>query len=151
VVLIGVTATLMGLFVVSVGLGIVAPHPLRSHEAPPWLLVLLGTMFALVGVALVVGHLRGNVPAKIEDQTHDGRGGIRFLRLIFSLFMMGGFAALAAWVAFGSGPRTFRTNFSFLGGAAGEMIGRALFGAVAIALCMVLIVVAAAVLRRCAR
>lgn len=145
--LIGVLATLMGLFVLAVGLGIVAPRPLRPHEAPPWLLVVLGTMFTLGGVALLVGHRRGDVAARIGDPVHGGSPGARLLRRILGLFMIGGFAVLAGWAAFGSGPRAFRTTLPLIGGEAGAMIGRGLFAIVALAIAAALVAAVVAMVR----
>jgi hypothetical protein len=145
-ILIGVIATLMGLFVVGVGCGLIAPRPLRAHEAPPWLLVVLGTMFALGGIALVIGQLRGDLAGRIQPPSGGGSRLGGFLRLALGLFMLGGFAVLASWAAFGSGPRAFRVNLPLLGG---ETSGRMVFGiAAAVVWTLLLAALIAAVRRR---
>ena len=55
---------------------------------------------------------------------------VRSMMLALSLTIVGGLAAIGAWVAFGSGERHFRFIATFIGrGEVDDLVGRIIFGA----------------------
>jgi hypothetical protein len=95
-ILVGVIAALMGLFIVLVGLGLIAPRPLQAHEGPPWILVLIGAMFMLGGAALVIGRLRGESATHVGELPRTASLARRVIQFAFGVFMIGSFAVIGS-------------------------------------------------------
>lgn len=148
-VLVGVIAGLMGLFIVLVGSGLIAPRPLRPHEGPPWILVLIGTMFMFGGAALVIARFRGESATHIGDLPRSASRARWVVHFAFGVFMIGSFAVIGSWVAFGPGERAFSMTLPLIGkGPANDMLGRAVFGIGAVIMWIVLVAAAVTSWRR---
>ena len=95
------------------------PDDSRFH-APRWVVAAAGACFVLASVAVIM--TRGNEASPVQ---HSLRYGF-ILALLLTCF-----GAVASWVAFGPGERSFEGGFSIGGGVlpfnVGEMLGRILF------------------------
>jgi len=115
----GAIFVLVGAFIMGIGGGIVPVDPSSVH-APGWVVVLCGAVFALAGVATWAG--------RFGDEWSEG----------FALLIVGCFALIASWVAFGPGERQFTGGVSVGpaggGGPVGDRSGRIAFGVGAVSL-----------------
>jgi hypothetical protein len=109
----GGVAVVIGGFYTLWGLGFI---PLKPHpgDAPPWIAVCAGVVFAAGGLAATLTILPG--PA--------ARRAISALTLVVVL----GFAAIAGWIALGTGPRAISSPLMVFGPKVGEIGGRVMFG-----------------------
>lgn len=99
-----------------------------SIHAPRWVLIASGGVFALGGVMTYTSRLDQRVNS--------------FLALI----LIGTFASIASWIAFGPGERAFSGGASVgpvsVGGSGGETVGRAVFGFGAVLLWLLEVLIA---------
>jgi len=95
------------------GLGFI---PLKRHsgDAPPWIAVCVGVVFAAGGLAAALTTLPGAA----------ARRAISALTLVVVL----GFAAIAAWIALGPGHHAISSPLMVFGPKVGEAGGRIAFG-----------------------
>lgn len=123
----GGAAMLAGAFYTLWGLGFI---PLKPHpgDAPPWIAVCVGVVFAAGGLAATLTTLPGVA----------ARRAISALTLVVVL----GFAAIAGWIALGPGHHAISSPLMVFGPKVGEAGGRVMFGfgAVVCALMAALIV-----------
>lgn len=134
--LLGAVSVVAGLVVVLVAAGVIE-SPESSRQAPDWVIGLAGSVFVVVGlyVALVgVVSLRDpDYMARLRRGTEFNVGG-----WLVSAFVFSAFFALAAWAAFGPGPRSFSGGAGGFGvevsAPGGERVGRTVFGISAVLL-----------------
>lgn len=112
------------------------PLDSRAIDGPPWLGLLAGAVFVAAGVSLLPGERpRGSVLAQG----------------LFAL-IIGAFAAIANWIAFGAGPRECAIALAGLifasGSAANDIACRAGFGIAAVLLDGIVLWIIAGALRR---
>lgn len=118
-----------------IGVGVLTPAP--SADTPPgWVPAAVGAMFILAGIAIVLdyGIARGLEPD--GDFPPGTPLPIRAGNLLLGLAIVGLMTSVFAWVAFGSGPRSFSSTMAVPFMAvrnprAGEMSGRIAFGVAA--------------------
>ena len=105
----------MGLMIVLMTFYVIHLDPADIH-APGWVLVASGMMFVIAGLL---------IPAS-QNRSKEAPGlWVQFL----GLMLMGCFAAVFSWVAFGPGEREFSTSVNgFAVEGSGESSGRAVFG-----------------------
>lgn len=102
-----------GAAIMGIGVGWIEVDPAKVH-APPWVLTACGGVFVLGGVMTYA--------SRFDERVN------HFLALI----MIGLFASIASWIAFGPGERSFSGGASVgpvgVGGSGGETAGRIAFG-----------------------
>ena len=129
-------AVALGLIVVAAGLviaflavGLIGSGTAMSDQVPQWVGVCAGLAFVLAGAALIVGFAVAGGAGPDGDLPPGTPWGIRLAQYLLGLGIVGAMAAIASWVAFGPGRRTFTATIPFLGrGSASEIVGRAAFG-----------------------
>jgi hypothetical protein len=122
----GVACSLVGTFVVLLALGRFGATP-WAEGTPPWIGVLGGLVFVLGGLALIVGYVvAGGTPG--ADLPPGTPYGVRLTQYLLGLGITTSLALITSWVAFGPGPRAFRTGGTIGGLVADETFGRAVFG-----------------------
>jgi hypothetical protein len=132
-------ATLVGLIFIALGLFPIlgALHfialPL-SVGVPVWVRVAAGLTFVLGGAAVIVGYAIAGVELDDADAEAGPYGidvsfAVRVTQYVLALVIYGLFAAIAGWVAFGTGPRNF---WLARHGFGNDWMGRAAFGAGAV-------------------
>jgi hypothetical protein len=114
----------LGLLLLAIGGGIMAvggglfPSALKGANAPLWVILAAGALFALAGVAFFVPR---DAPKAVTG--------------LLPCLMWTLFAAIPAWIAFGEGPRQFSISVSGFGLGLWwreANLGRIAFGAVAV-------------------
>jgi hypothetical protein len=124
---IGAGAIAAGLYFILVGLGLLpVPGGPRNLHGPLWLVLLVGLVFFLAGIAMLV-QVMGRASAG-GDLPSDAPRWMRIVQYLIGVAIFGSFAMIGSWVAFGDGPRTFSGNFLFFDGATNASIGRVAFG-----------------------
>jgi hypothetical protein len=126
-IVLGLACTLMGAFIVLLALGVLG-DPWRTDGTPPWIGVLGGGVFVLGGAALIVGYVVAGGATADGDLPPDPPFGVRLVQYLLGLGISTSLAAIASWVAFGPGPREFRSSGMFGSGAVSETLGRTVFG-----------------------
>ncbi|MBC7767510.1 MAG: hypothetical protein H7124_01850 [Phycisphaerales bacterium] len=116
---------LLGSVLVLAGLGVVAV-PLEQLQAPLWVVALAGFVFlCCAGLLLLVAT------AKTEPSSS-----LPLAWRFVAMLAVAAVGAIAAWVAFGDGPREFTGSSSALGmsqqGSVAEAEGRFAFGILAV-------------------
>jgi hypothetical protein len=123
----GVACSLVGGIVMLLALGHFGAPPL-AEGTPPWIGVLGGLVFVLGGLALVVGYTVAGGSTADGDLPPGTPFGVRLAQYLLGLGITTSLALIASWVAFGPGPRQFRSTGTLGGLVAGETFGRAVFG-----------------------
>lgn len=96
----------------------VAGYLPSEPTASRWAMISAGTVFMAGGLAVIATYgLRPGRSWRLPSA----------FRYVLLLAITGLMTALAAWVAFGSGPRPFILNVPFLPSRAGSILGRAAF------------------------
>jgi hypothetical protein len=129
-IVIGLLLGASGTFIVLMALGAFGVERL-SAGTPEWVGVLAGLVFALAGLAVIVGYGTGGATADGELPP-DAPFAVRLVQYLLGLGMTVSLALIGSWVAFGAGPRRF-SGSGGLGGvgagtAVGETLGRVAFG-----------------------
>jgi len=129
----GLLFIVCGALPILMGLGIITPTDQGGTPPPPWIPVAGGSLFVVAGLAIILDF----AVAGGMDPEGDFKAGtsmvIRAMSLTLALTILGLFAAIAGWIAFGSGPRAFTSTLSmpFLGRRSwrsSELTGRVAFG-----------------------
>jgi hypothetical protein len=147
-VIIGVFSAAMGLVIILVAAGVIPTDP-RAFHAPRWVVGLAGLAFA--GLALWVGYGLGR--AGPDGELPAGTPlGVLVAQYLLGLGIVGTFALVGGWVAFGSGERAFRGSLSlpFLSVwlPSGESLGRLVFKIGTLLTTLFFVVIAVSGLRR---
>jgi hypothetical protein len=135
----GLFAAAIGAFIVAGASGLfgVDQHPADSE--PRWIGIFCGAIFLAGGLAVIVQSLPAAKPMPDGSLSPDAPLWIQRISLALGLFIVGSFAAIFFWIAFGSGERHFSGGASFggvqVGGHANELFGRAAFGFGAVFAC----------------
>lgn len=109
--LVGAIALLVGAGIMALGAGMF-PTALQGANAPLWVILAAGGIFALAGIMLLA---QGRLPEALLP--------------LFGCLLITLFASIPAWIAWGSGPRQFTTTVGFFSGNFGSAdIGRIVFG-----------------------
>jgi hypothetical protein len=145
----GVACSLVGTFLVLLALGRFGAAP-WAEGTPPWIGALAGVVFLLGGMALIVGYvIEGAAPG--ADLRPGTPFGVRLTQYLLGLGITTSLAIIASWVAFGPGPRYFRTGGTIGGLVADETFGRAVFGLGAVLVWLFVALVSVTGLRRLGR
>jgi hypothetical protein len=125
---IGVIIAAAGLYFVLVSIGM-APPPdgYEAVQTPGWIIFCAGLVFAFAGVTVA---LRGTVGALRSDGdlSLNAPRWLRLTQYAAGLTIFACFGAVATWIAFGPGPRTFSASGPLLPSHPSEMVGRTVFG-----------------------
>jgi hypothetical protein len=145
----GLVFAVAGFLVIGMALRII---PADSTGDPRWIGVAAGLAFVLAGAAIIVGFAVAGGAAPDGDLPPGTPFGVRLTQYLLGLGIVGLLTAIAAWVAFGPGPRQFNvTGLPFLGPKAGEAMGRAAFGIGAVLSAAFFVLLAVVSLRRLRR
>ncbi|HEY5060303.1 MAG TPA: hypothetical protein VII52_02155 [Gemmatimonadaceae bacterium] len=128
----------------------VPARPHRPDDAPPWVVLLVGAVFVLCGLALIVGYGIARDIGPTGELEPNAPRPIRAVQRLLGFSTVACMCAIMAWVGFGKGERHFSTTrslpFVSWHSHGGELSGRIVFGSVAVlmaaALAAVLIVAA---------
>ena len=112
-ILCGGAAMLIGGFYALWGLGLIPVRP-HADDAPPWVAVCVGVVFAAGGLAAVL-------------TLAPGMSARRAINALATL-ILGGFAAIEGWIALGPGHHAISSPLMLFGPKVGEIGGRAAFG-----------------------
>jgi hypothetical protein len=144
----GLFAAALGAFIVAGASGLfgVTLHP--TEGTPQWVGICAGAIFVAGGFAVALQSLPAAKPMPDGSLSPDAPRWVQRASLALGLFIVGGFAAIFLWIAFGPGERHFSGSGSFggirvtetlSGGHANEMIGRAAFGFGAVFACVMFV------------
>ncbi|MDX8404049.1 MAG: hypothetical protein R8K54_06540 [Mariprofundaceae bacterium] len=113
--LMAATFVSMGLMIVAMSVDVIHVDPSDIH-APRWVVAVCGMMFVFAGLI---------IPA---SQSYSGGEPSLWVRFV-GLLIIGCFALVFSWIAFGPGEREFSTSINgFIVEGSGEVFGRAVFG-----------------------
>lgn len=123
---VGVIAAAAGVYFVLVSLGVLPiPGGPRNLHGPLWVVFCVGLAFLLAGAAVFLQGVtrteRGELPAGAPRW-------LRAIHLLMGLTIFICFGAIASWVAFAPGARSFSGSFLFFSGETNAIIGRTAFG-----------------------
>jgi len=109
----GGAAMMIGGFYTLWGLGVI---PVRGHsgDAPPWIAVCAGVVFAAGGLAATLTTFPGAAARRANSA--------------LALVVVLGFAAIAGWIALGPGHHAISSPLMLFGPKTGELGGRIAFG-----------------------
>jgi len=125
----GLLTVAMGAFLALQTSGLVNVGARPEGDAPAWLGVCAGLVFIAGGLAVVLQSLPFAKFAR-GDFSADTPTWVRSIMLALVLTIVGGLAAIGAWVAFGPGERHFHVVGMFIGGdKVDDVLGRFVFGA----------------------
>lgn len=121
-----------GLAVVFVAVDWIRVDPSSIH-APRWVLGVCGAMFALPGMAALYYGVRNGLAGGPSTDRSAGERGFSVVGWLVGLAIAAGMTAVASWVAFGPGERTFSGSVgigpvSVGGSGQSETLGRWMFG-----------------------
>jgi hypothetical protein len=129
-IIVGVLCGACGIVPILGGLGLI---PIQLTEGTPaWLAVCAGLAFVMAGAAVMVGYALAGGTGPDGDLPPGTPFIVRLVQYVLGLGITGLMTAMAAWVAFGSGPRHFSgtlvTPFISRRWSDGELSGRIAFG-----------------------
>ncbi len=115
----------IGLYIILICFGFIPVSP-EKFKAPRYIVAVVGLFFFLIGLYISIGVIFS------EEKSHNPLLlWIKSLLLFLAFFSL---PALALWVGFGPGPRSFNTEVSLgvasVSGIEDEIVGRLIFGAV---------------------
>jgi hypothetical protein len=123
---IGAIIALIGLFFMVVSLG-AAPQGYATLPSPGWIVFCAGLIFLLCGGVIALRGAAGTLKPD-GDLAPDAPRWLRLAQYLAGLAVFACFGAIATWIAFGPGPRTFSASGPFLPSQPSELLGRTVFG-----------------------
>lgn len=124
---IGTGLAAAGFYFMLVGLSLLpVPGGPRNLHGPLWVILLVGLVFLLAGVAMFI-QAAGRASAT-GDLPSDAPPWMSIVQYLLGVAVFWSFAMIGSWVAFGDGSRTFSGSFLFFDGATNASIGRIAFG-----------------------
>lgn len=122
----GAAAGAVGLYLMLVGLGLLpVPGGPRNLHGPLWLVLLIGLVFVLAGIAMLI-QLVGQ--ANAGELPADAPLWPRVLQYLTGLLMFGSFTMIGSGIAIGGDPHSFSGNLLVFDGATNATIARIAFG-----------------------
>jgi hypothetical protein len=134
---VGAIAAAAGIYFMLVGFGVLPiPGGPRNLHGPLWVVFCAGLAFFLGGLAV---FLQGVTRAERGELPAGSPHWLRAIHLLMGLTIFICFGAIASWIAFGPGARSFSGSFLFFSAEMNAIIGRAAFGigAIIIWLCTI--------------
>jgi hypothetical protein len=124
----GLFAAAMGAFIVAGASGLFGLDLHPTERTPSWVGICAGLMFVAGGFAVMLQSLPAAKPLPDGSLSPDAPRWVQGASLALGLFIVGAFAAIFLWIAFGPGERHFSMSWSFGSGPANETFGRVVFG-----------------------
>jgi hypothetical protein len=124
---IGAGAALIGLYFLSIGIGLLpVPGGPRNLHGPLWIVLLVGLTFLLAGVAVliqVIGRANdsGELPAGAPHW-------IRIVQYLIGVAIFASFALVGSWIALLGDGRQFSSIVLVFSASINEIIARTAFG-----------------------
>ena len=147
----GLVVSGMGVFIVLLAVGMI-PGGAASLQAPRWVVACAGSMFVLLGAALIVGYAVAGGAGPDGDLPAGTPRWVRITQSLLGVGIIGALGAVGSWIAFGPGPRAFTVTLPGVGrGPGDETLGRAVFGIGAVLVWIFLAVFAVVSVRRIRR
>ena len=143
----GLLTAAIGLFYVLLCAGLVPISAQPDNEEPRWLGIAFGMTFLFGGSAVVMQTIFGDGKATAQRALAAAPVWVRALYHALCVGIVVSLGAIATWVAFGPGPRSFSGSGAFLG----ETGGRVAFGVGAALIWIVLAAMLFAGIRRLLR
>ena len=140
----GLFAAAMGAFIVAGASGLFGLDLHPTDGVPKWIGICAGGVFVAGGFAVVLQSLPAAKPMPDGSLSPDAPRWVQGASLALALLIIGSFAAIFLWIAFGPGERQFSGGASFggvhvtetlTGGHANELFGRVAFGFGAVLAC----------------
>ena len=125
----GLVAVAIGLFCVLLSAGLVPISEQPDNQEPRWLGIAFGTTFLFGGGAVVMQAIFADGKVTAQGLAAAAPVWVRALYHALCVGIVLSMGAIATWVAFGPGPRSFSGNGAFLGETGGRVafaIGAAL-------------------------
>jgi hypothetical protein len=124
---IGTLVVAVGLYFMSIGLGLLpVPGGPRNLHAPHWVVLLAGLIFFLGGVAVLMQAVRGgNASGELPPDTPLS---LRVVHYLIGVTIFASFAMVGSWIAIGGEARQFSGNVPFVDHSTNVTIARAAFG-----------------------
>jgi hypothetical protein len=143
----GLFAAALGAFIIAGASGLFGLDLHPSDGVPRWIGVGAGALFVAGGLAVMLQSPAAAKPMPDGGLSPEAPSWIQRASLALALFIVGDFAAIFLWIAFGPGERHFSGSESFggvrvtetFGGHANEWIGRAAFGVGAVFACLMFV------------
>ena len=124
----GLMVAAMGIAMILLAAGAIGPDAVTSESTPRWVGICAGLVFLFGGVALIIGYAVAGGAGPDGDLPPGTPWWLRLTQYLLGLVIVGSMTAIASWVAFGPGSRTFSTTIPFVGrGPASEIVGRSAF------------------------
>lgn len=129
-VVMGILFMAAGTYPVLAGFGVVPVNP--SPGVPPWVILAVGSMFMLAGLAIINGYAVAGASQADGSLPDDAPLFARVTQYLLGLAIVGLMFAVFAWVAFGPGERHFSSSISLpfwsISSHSSERSGRIAFG-----------------------
>ena len=125
---IGVIIAAAGFYFMLVPIGMVPPP--EGYEAirtPGWIIFCAGFVFVLAGVTVTLRAAAGTLRSD-GDLAPNAPRWLRLTQYAAGVTIFACFGAIATWIAFGPGPRTFSASGPLLPSHPSELVGRTVFG-----------------------
>jgi hypothetical protein len=124
---IGALVVAVGLYFMSIGLGLLpVPGGPRNLHAPLWIVLLAGLIFFLGGVAVLMQAMRGDVAS--GELPPDSPLRLRVTYYLIGVTIFASFALVGSWIAFFGEARQFSGDVPFVGHSTTVTIARVAFG-----------------------
>ena len=108
----------------------------NAPDVPDWVIGCAGLLFVMAGAGIVNGYAIAGGVGPDGDLRRGTPLAVRLIQYALGLGVIGLFAAIFGWIAFAPGERRFSSTLSlpFLtrSSSGGDMVGRVLFGIVAV-------------------
>lgn len=134
--LMGALFLLPGLMILFIALDWIEVDPATIH-APRWVLGVCGGMFVLTGLGILYYGVRNALGRDVSEVGDQADRGFPVVSWLVGLVITGGMTLVTSWIAFGPGERVFSGSVGVgdaeIGGSSSsEVLGRGIFGLVAL-------------------